>query len=93
MQYAVPWARIADRPHKEAYDDELCAKLWDWLDKEVAAKLDPMKALPSTAGTSVHDHVQFITWHRSKDSRSPYEGCTQSLPMEAFVLRIRVKES
>ncbi|EPT02095.1 NAD-binding protein [Fomitopsis schrenkii] len=37
-EYVVPWARIADRARAEAYDDELCAQLWKWLEKEVEGK-------------------------------------------------------
>ena len=38
LQYVVPWARIADRARADAYDDEMCAQLWSWLEKEVEGK-------------------------------------------------------
>ncbi|TFY51193.1 hypothetical protein EVJ58_g10694 [Rhodofomes roseus] len=34
-EYVVPWARIADRARSEAYDDQICARLWDWLENEI----------------------------------------------------------
>ncbi|KZT69190.1 NAD(P)-binding protein [Daedalea quercina L-15889] len=34
-EYVVPWARITDRARPEAYDDQLCTQLWDWLENEV----------------------------------------------------------
>ncbi|KAH9932909.1 uncharacterized protein B0H18DRAFT_671326 [Fomitopsis serialis] len=37
-EYVVPWARIADRARSEAYDDQACARLWDWLENEVRDK-------------------------------------------------------
>ena len=38
-QYVVPWARIAaDRARAEAYDDDMCARLWNWLEKEIEGK-------------------------------------------------------
>ena len=37
-QYVVPWARIADRARAEAYDDDMCSRLWNWLEKELEGK-------------------------------------------------------
>ncbi|PIL34966.1 hypothetical protein GSI_02753 [Ganoderma sinense ZZ0214-1] len=35
-EFMIPWARVG-RCHPEVYDDEVGAKLWDWLEAEVKA--------------------------------------------------------
>ncbi|PCH44323.1 NAD(P)-binding protein [Wolfiporia cocos MD-104 SS10] len=35
-EYLIPWARIGDPCRKEAYDDELGQRLWQWLEKEIS---------------------------------------------------------
>ncbi|KAI0733002.1 hypothetical protein C8Q72DRAFT_815863 [Fomitopsis betulina] len=31
-EYVVPWARTKDRARLEAYDGQVCARLWGWLE-------------------------------------------------------------
>ena len=37
IQYLIPWAREAEVYNKEAYDENLARRLWEWLEEQVKA--------------------------------------------------------